>query len=249
MQRGAFTTALNCSGRQHGIEKGRTKKGTSASRLRGQTAFLIMSACRLSGGAPYYPRDFGPSPERSLAAFVSVGPVLDAPSSTLCRRCSLRCSKRCSAARHVHRVPMVCTSVLTCHATSTCRHADASADLHPPRTLRARWPPLKRRGGMSSLLGRSGSGRPLSTYYFMRLLYYVRDASNSILCHYRMPHGISRKYLRPCLLAHLSLVWRPLFVEQHGAFSFELYTDSQSDSLGVAVRSHGHRDERGESGE
>lgn len=74
MQRGAFTTALNCSGRQHGIEKGRTKKGTSASRLRGQTAFLIMSACRLSGGAPYYPRDFGPSPERSLAAFVSVGP-------------------------------------------------------------------------------------------------------------------------------------------------------------------------------
>ena len=35
----------------------------------------------------------------------------------------------------------------------------------------------KRRGGMSSLLGRSGSGRPLSTYYFMRLLYYVRDAS------------------------------------------------------------------------
>ena len=74
MQRGAFTTALNCSGRQHGIEKGRTKKGTSASRLRGQTAFLIMSACRLSGGAPYHPRDFGPSPERSLAAFVSVGP-------------------------------------------------------------------------------------------------------------------------------------------------------------------------------
>lgn len=74
MQRGAFTTALNCSGRQHGIEKGRTKKGTSASRLRGQIAFLIMSACRLSGGAPYYPRDFGPSPERSLAAFVSVGP-------------------------------------------------------------------------------------------------------------------------------------------------------------------------------
>ena len=64
--------------------------------------------------------------------------LLDAPSSTLCRRCSLRCSKRCSAARHVHRVPMVCTSVLTCHATSTCRHADASADLHPPRTLRAR---------------------------------------------------------------------------------------------------------------
>lgn len=33
-----------------------------------------MSACRLTGGAPYYPRDFGPSPERSLAAFVSVGP-------------------------------------------------------------------------------------------------------------------------------------------------------------------------------
>jgi len=64
-----------------------------------------------------------------------------------------------------------------------------------------------------------------------------------------MPHGISRKYLRPCLLAHLSLVWRPLFVEQHGAFSFELYIDCQSDSLGVAVRSHGHRDERGESGE
>ena len=95
-------------------------------------------------------------------------------------------------------------------------------------------------------------GRSLLIIYFMRfdfINYYVRDATNSILCHYRMPHGISRKYLRPCLLAHLSLVWRPLFVEQHGAFSFELYIDCQSDSLGVAVRSHGHRDERGESGE
>ena len=97
-----------------------------------------MSACRLTGGAPYYPRDFGPSPERSLAAFVSVGPPGCSQQYAVSRRCSLRCSKRCSAARHVHRVPMVCTSVLTCHATSTCRHADASADLHPPRTLRAR---------------------------------------------------------------------------------------------------------------
>jgi len=156
--------------------------------------------------------------------------------------------------------------VLGCSPCSSGTHGYVLQYLHamPPRHAAMRTPqrtctllgpcgldgPLKRpRGGMSSLLGRSGSGRPLSTYYFMRLLYYVRDASNSILCHYRMPHGISRKYLRPCLLAHLSLVWRPLFVEQHGAFSFELYIDCQSDSLGVAVRSHGHRDERGESGE
>ena len=155
MQRGAFTTALNCSGRQHGIEKGRTKKGTSASRLRGQIAFLIMSACRLSGGAPYYPRDFGPSPERSLAAFVSVGP----PGCSQHAEC--RCARKvCSAARHVHRVPMVCTSVLTCHAASTCRHADASADL-PSSDLagcaRRKWEEDVWRPG---LVGRSLSRAP-----------------------------------------------------------------------------------------
>lgn len=196
MQRGAFTTALNCSGRQHGIEKGRTKKGTSASRLRGQTAFLIMSACRLSGGAPYYPRDFGPSPERSLAAFVSVGPpgcsqqYAVSPVLLAVLQAVLGCSP-CSSGTH----GMYFSTYMPCHLDMP--PCGRLSGLAPSSDLAGSMAPCKRRGGMSSLLGRSGSGRPLSTYYFMRLLYYVRDASNSILCHYRMPHGISRIIFTP----------------------------------------------------
>ena len=101
---------------------------------------------------------------------------------------------------------------------------------------------------MRSLLGRSGSVGRGSTYYLYD--YFITlETQDSILCPYRIAVRGSFPQLRPCLLAHLSLVWRPLFVEQHGAFSFELYIDCQSDSLGVAVGSHGHRDERGESGE
>lgn len=86
-----------------------------------------------------------------------------------------------------------------------------------------------------------------STYYLFD--YFITLETQLIVFYATIVCSRNFPQLRPCLLAHLSLVWRPLFVEQHGAFSFELCIDCQSDSLGVAVGSHGHRDERGESGE